>query len=156
VSQQLFGNWSASEALSDEALRIAEEHGFPHVRGMAMVNRGWALLMQGQTTTGIPTLHEGVDAVGATGARLLRPSYFGLLAVADAMEGQHESAAERFDEALLELERTGEHLHEAALLIGKSHLLAQRAGRPAACAAETCLRRALEIARAQGARLLEL
>jgi DNA-binding winged helix-turn-helix (wHTH) protein/tetratricopeptide (TPR) repeat protein len=51
VSQQLFGNWSASEVLSEEALRIAEEHGFPHVRGMAMVNRGWALVMQGQITT---------------------------------------------------------------------------------------------------------
>jgi hypothetical protein len=48
-------------------------------------------------------------------------------------------------------------MHEAALLIGKSRLLAQRAaGRPAARAAETCLRRALEVAHGQGARLLEL
>jgi DNA-binding winged helix-turn-helix (wHTH) protein/tetratricopeptide (TPR) repeat protein len=159
VSQQLFGNWAASEALSAEALRIAEEHGFPHVRGMAMVNRGWALVMQGHSTTGIPILREGVGAVDATGARLVRPSYFGMLAIADAIEGRHESAAERFDEALAELERTGEHLHEAAVLIGKSHLLAQRAtGTPAArsAAAETCLHRALEVARSQGARLLEL
>jgi DNA-binding winged helix-turn-helix (wHTH) protein/predicted ATPase len=157
VSQQLFGNWGASETLSAEALQIAEEHGFPHVRGMAMVNRGWALVMQGQTSTGIAILRDGVDAVDATGAQLMRPSYVGMLAIADALEGRHESAAERFDEALAVLERTGEHLHEASLLIGKSHLLAQRAlGGPAARAAETCLRRALEVARDQGARLLEL
>ena len=59
------------------------------------------------------------------------------------------------------MERTGERIHEAALLIAKSHLLAGggergRSSRAAADAAEACLRRALDVARAQGARLLEL
>ncbi len=57
------------------------------------------------------------------------------------------------------MERTGERLHEAALLIGKSHLLTGdggRVSRAAANEAETCLRRALDVAHAQGARLLEL
>jgi len=161
VSQQFFGNWSASEAACAEAVHMAEEHGFPYVLGMATANRGWALMMQGQTETGIALLREGVAMVDRTGAALMRSSYLGMLAAAHVMEGDRKSALARVDEALAELERTGERFTEPALLIGKSQLLAGPAagGRPsraAAAAAEECLRRALAVAHAQGARLPEL
>lgn len=161
VSQQLFGDWAACDAACAEAMRIAEDHGFPYVLGMATVNRGWALMMQGKTDTGIPMLREGVAIVDRTGAALMRPSYLGMLAAADVMEGDRRSALARLDEALGEVQRSGEVFQEAPLLIGKSHLLAaggerSRPSRPASNAAEDCLRRALEVARSQGARLLEL
>jgi tetratricopeptide (TPR) repeat protein len=159
-TRQLYGDWAASETAAAEAMRLAEEHGFPHVLGLATINRGWALMMQGGTGAGTAMLREGVAMMDRTGATLLRPSHLGMLAVADAMEGDRQSGVARFDEALCEMERTGERLHEAALLIGKSHLLAggDRGGssRAAASAAEACLRRALDVAHAQGARLLEL
>jgi adenylate cyclase len=124
---------------------------------MATVDQGWALLMQGKAAVGIPLLRQGVAAVEATGARLVRPVYLGMLAAADAMSRQGDSAAHRFDDALIEVERTGERVHEAGLLIGKSELLvATSSSRSAAHAAEECLRRALDVARAQGARLVEL
>jgi DNA-binding winged helix-turn-helix (wHTH) protein/tetratricopeptide (TPR) repeat protein len=161
VSQQIFRDWPASEDAAAEAARLAEEHGFPYVLGMAMINRGWALMMQGKTAAGVPMLRDGVARVDRTGAALVRPSYLGMLAAADAMEGNRKSAIARFDEALGELERTGERLHEPGLLIGKGHLLAAgghrgRSSRPSDNAAEACLRRALDVAHAQGARLLEL
>jgi predicted ATPase len=160
-SQQLYGDWAASETAAAEAARLAEEHGFPHVLGMATINRGWALMMQGQTGAGIAMLRDGVAMMERTGAALVRPSYLGMLAAADVMEGDRQSGVARFDEALGEVERTGERLHEAALLIGKGQLLAEgsergRSSRTAANAAEACLRRALDVAHAQGARLLEL
>jgi DNA-binding winged helix-turn-helix (wHTH) protein/predicted ATPase len=156
VSQQVFGDWAASEASSAEAVRVAEEHGFPHVLGMATVNRGWARVMQGRASSGIPMLRDGVATVEATGAGLVRPSYLGMLATADAIEGNGPSALRRVDEAIALGEQTGERLYEATLLIGKSHLLAGSTAKGAADAAETCLRRALALARAQGARLFEL
>jgi adenylate cyclase len=84
-----------------------------------------------------------------------------MLAGAHVLEGDRASALARFEEALAEVERHGERFHEAPLLIGKSHLLAAgaehgRSSRAAASAAEECLRRALDIARVQGARLIEL
>lgn len=161
ATQQLIGEWAASEAAAAEGVRLAEEHGFPHVLGMATVNRGWSLMMQGKAAAGVALLRDGVAMVERTGAGLLRPSYLGMLAAADLIEGDRRSAGARFDEALALAERTGERLHEAALLIGKSLLIAYggepgRATRAAATAAEDCLRRALDVARAQGARLLEL
>jgi DNA-binding winged helix-turn-helix (wHTH) protein/tetratricopeptide (TPR) repeat protein len=159
VSQQIFGDWGASEAASIEAERLAEEHGFPYIRGMATVNRGWALVMQGKTADGIPILRDGVALVDRTGAALGRGMYLAMLATAHVMEGDRKSGLARFDEALREVDR-GERYYEAGLLVGKSLLLADggergRSSRGAGTA-EDCLRRALDVARAQGARLLEL
>ncbi len=151
ITQQLFGDWAASATMSAEAARQAEEHGFPHVRGMATVNHGWALLMQGDAVAGIPLLREGVAMVDATGAALLRSSYLGMLAAAHVFEGDRALAVARVDEALAELDRTGERIFESALLVAKATL----AGDDAA-STEACLRRALDVAAAQGARLLTL
>ena len=161
VTQQVFGDWATSEVASAESVRLAEEHDFPYVRGMALANRGWALIMLGKAPAGIPVLRDGIAAVEATGARLLRASYLAMLAAAHAIEGDGAAAARRLDEGLTEVEQTGERLHEATLLIAKSHLLvaASPQGRPTAAAvraAETCLRRATAVAHAQGARLLGL
>jgi DNA-binding winged helix-turn-helix (wHTH) protein/tetratricopeptide (TPR) repeat protein len=158
VTRQLFADWTASEAAAAKSARLAEEGGFPHVLGMATVNRGWALVMQGNPTAGVPLLREGVAAVEATGARLVRPAYLGMLALADVLEGSRRSAAARLDEALAEVERTGERLHEGVLLIAKSRFLAAESGGDASVRSdgEAYLRRALAIARSQGARLLEL
>ena len=154
VSQQLFGDWAATA----EAARLADEHGFPYVLGMATANRGWALMMQGKREAGTAMLREGVWMVERTGAALVRPSYLGMLAVADVMEGNRESGVARLDEALREVERTGERFQKATLLIVKSRLLTGGSDSRSSRADETeaCLRRALDVAHAQGARLLEL
>ena len=151
VSKQIFGDWAASETATAEAARLAEEHGFPYVLGMATAQRGWALIMQGNVAAGIAILREGVAAVDATGAALARPQYLSMLAAVDAIEGNFAAGRARIDAALAEVERTGQRLHEVQLLIGRSHLVA---GDDAAV--EACLRRAVDVARRQGARVLEL
>jgi hypothetical protein len=126
---------------------------------MATINRGWSLLMLGKREVGSALLRHGVALVDRTGAALARPSYQAMLAVADVLEENRDAGLARFDEALAEVERTGERFQAATLLLGKSRLLAEggaRGGSPRAYEVEACLRRALDIARTQGARLLEL
>ncbi|MDX2166844.1 MAG: AAA family ATPase, partial [Deltaproteobacteria bacterium] len=161
VWHQLSGEWMQSEGLAAESAQLAEQHGFPHVFGMATINRGWALVMLGRADLGIPMLRDGVAAVEASGGRLMRPSYLGMLAAADILEGDRMLAAQRFDAALAEMEQSGERLHHAALLIGKSRLLAGggpggRSTRALLDEAERLLRQAMAVARGQGARLVEL
>ncbi len=84
-----------------------------------------------------------------------------MLATADLLEGDRVSAARRYDEAIAAAEATGERVHLAPVLIGRSHLLAGggpggRASRATEVAAEESLEQALAVARDQGARLLEL
>jgi DNA-binding winged helix-turn-helix (wHTH) protein/predicted ATPase len=155
VTQQLFGDWAASERWSAAAVAMAEEQGFPHVRGMALANRGWALVMLGQPATGIPLLRDAVAAVDATGARLIRSTYLMMLAAVAALEGDPTGIVRRVDEAFEEIERTGERVQESGLLVAKSQLLTL-AGRFDAAAAQACLRQALSVAQARGAHLLEL
>jgi hypothetical protein len=160
VSRQLFGDWAGAEALLAEAMVLAEDHGFPHVHGMATALCGWSQLMQGRVA-GIALVRRGIAAVDATGAALMRASYLGMLATADMLEGDRVAAARRYDDAVAIAEATGERVHLAAVLIGKSHILAGggpggRASRASAQAAEDCLEQAVEVARAQGARLFEL
>jgi adenylate cyclase len=157
IAHQLFGEWETAERLAAESLALSEEHGFPYVRGMALTNQGSSLVVLGKAPHGIRLLREGVAAVDATGSRLVRSSYEALLGVADALEGNVQSALRRFDEAVAQMERTGERFYEAGVLVAKSNVLAvaprskAEAGMP-----EACLRRALEVARSQGAHLLEL
>jgi len=150
VSRLHFGDWHGAQALAAEAVGLAEEHGFPYTFGMAAINQGWASIMLGQGANGIVTMRRGFAAVEATGAALMRPAYLRMLATADAIESGATAALRRIDEALAEVEHTGERVHEGGLLIDKSDLLATDA------AAEECLHRALDLARAQGARLVEL
>lgn len=145
----IFGDYAGAATATAEAERLAEEHGFPYVLAMATANRGWALIMQGDRAAGIPVLRDGVAAVDATGAALLRPQYLGMLAAADAMEGRVADAAARVDEALADMERTGQRLHEVQLLLWKSRLAPEQD-------VEDWLRRALDVARRQGAPVLEL
>lgn len=150
VERQLFGEWAASEPHALEAVRIADEHGFPHTLAIARTSLGWAMVMQGNTAEGIPLVRDGVAAVEATGCALVRPQYLTMLAAADAIEGDLASAAALVDEALAEMERTGEVWHEVHLRIAESRF------RGDGEAAEASLRRAFDVAHAQGARLLEL
>jgi tetratricopeptide (TPR) repeat protein len=158
VSHQFVGDWAASETTSAEGARLSEEHGFPYVLGMSTVNQGWAMLNQGNPD-GIAILRRGVAIVDRTGASLGRANYLALLGATYVFEGDRKTAIAKLDEAVAEVERTGERLYEAGLLIGRSGLLLMDAGRKSArgaTAAEHDLRRALDVARAQGIRLFEL
>jgi tetratricopeptide (TPR) repeat protein len=157
VSRQFRHEWAASEAASAKGARLAEEHGFPYVMGIATVNQGWAMLNQGNPE-GIAIVRRGVAIVDRTGAALGRANYLGLLGATYVFEGDRNAAIAKLDEAMDELERTGEGIYEPGLLIGRSSLLAEgsRKSVRGMTAVESDLRRAMDVARAQGARLFEL
>ena len=81
------------------------------------------------------------------------PLYIALLAGVCEIAGQIEEAAGRLDQALQLVERTGERWFAAELNRQKGRLLL-RQGHPEA--AEELFRKALSIAREQGAKLWEL
>jgi predicted ATPase len=130
---------------------------------------------------GIAQIHEGMAAWRATGAELLRPYFLALLAEAYRKAGQAEEGLRVLDEALMTVRDTGERWWEAELYRLKGELLHRHAtgkedsrmaptasatgaeveigeaGRlPAVVAAETCFLQALDIARRQQAKSLEL
>jgi predicted ATPase len=115
---------------------------------------GWALACAGQIRPGIDELREGLQAYQATGARLALPYYLLLLAEAFTLSGQNGEGLSTTQEALKILDESGERWFEAELYRRRGELLlAQGADEKEV---EADFQHALEIARLQHARSLEL
>jgi predicted ATPase len=91
----------------------------------------------------------------ATGGELRRPQFLALLAEAYGGIGQIEEAWNVLAEALAAVEKTGEGLYEAELYRLKGELLLRHSTENHS-EAETCFHQALDIARRQQAKSLEL
>jgi class 3 adenylate cyclase/predicted ATPase len=135
----------------DELVAVAIEQPFWIAAGT--IYRGWLKAKSGDVAEGISLLRSGSAAYHATGAELWRPAFITLLARACEIAGQVEEAVTLSDDALQTVERTGERWLEAELYRHKGQLLL-RQGHPET--AEELYRKALHIAREQGAKLWEL
>ena len=101
-------------------------------------------------------LEDGLAAWQATGSALLRPYFLSLVAEAQQHSGQLDAALHSLDQALQAVEEHGERFYEAELHRRKGECLLAREDHPQTSAAEACFQRAIEIARRQRAKSLEL
>jgi predicted ATPase len=117
---------------------------------------GWARIVEGELDEGMAQMRRGLAAQLATGAGLGRPYWLWLLAEVCQRTGAAREGLALLDDADAGIEHTHERYWEAEVHRLRGRLLLA-AGEPAALAsAEACYRRALEVARRQGARSLEL
>ena len=116
---------------------------------------GWALSAQGLYERGIECLRNGIAAHGATGSLTNQSYSFALLAEAYGKVGRVEDALEALTAALSVQEKTGERVYEAELYRLKGDLLLMRSASNAV-EAERLFRAAIEAARRQQAKSLEL
>jgi predicted ATPase len=135
-------------------IALSTEHGFPLWEAYGMVLQGWALAAQGQSKEGIAQMRWGHDAWKETGAELDRPYFLVLLAEAYGNVGQAKEGLGLLAEASAVVDK-GERYWEAEWYRLKGELLLARSAEHDA-EAESCFRQALEIARRQQAKSLEL
>jgi len=112
--------------------------------------------MSGRAEEGVAELRQGMDAYRATGAASSRVHWLVLLAEAQRAAGQIEQGLSvLYEEGI---EQSGERYYQAELHRMRGELHLARAVRDAQALAEgeRCLVQALDVARAQGARSLEL
>ncbi|HSL24456.1 MAG TPA: adenylate/guanylate cyclase domain-containing protein [Vicinamibacterales bacterium] len=136
-------------------MKLSREGGFPLWLAAATIMRGWARARQGASEEGIGEMRRGLDEWRATGAELAAPYYLGLLAEAHGAAGQPEKGLEVVLEALDSSARSGEAWWRAEVWRIDAELRLKLAT-PDESAAERRLLDALELARAQRARSLEL
>jgi class 3 adenylate cyclase/predicted ATPase len=142
-------------------LALSSEQGFALFLAYGTILQGWALAEQGRGEEGIAQIHQGLVAQQATGAEGLRPHFLALLAEACGKVGQAEEGLSALSEALALVNKTGERFYEAELYRLKGELtLAQSSVQGLASSvqkeAEECFWKAIEIARRQSAKSLEL
>jgi class 3 adenylate cyclase/predicted ATPase len=155
VFHQLRREERAAQERAEAAIILAQEQGFPVWMALGSILRGWALAQQGQAKEGIEQITQGLMTYRATGAELLRPYYLVLLAEAQETIGEPEAGLTALAEALTLTETTGGRWCEPELHRLQGALLVQQHADNQA-KAEHCVHQAIDIARSQQAKSLEL
>ncbi len=139
-------------------MTLAKEHDFPHWETWCTILRGWALTGQGQEVQGIAQIYQGLDGWRALGGMMTEPMVLAPLAEACGNIGQHTEGQHRVVEGLTVVNETEEHFFEAELYRAKGELLHKAADseQQTGETPEACFRRAMEVARQQQAKSLEL
>jgi predicted ATPase len=147
--------WQTVQAHVEALLNLATEHGFARYVALGVLFRGRELATQGQGAEGITQMRQGLAAVRATGTVLGLPRFLAWLAEAYGQIGQAEEGLRLLAEARAVVDTTGERRDEAELHQLHGELLQQQTI-PDAPQAEVCFQRALDVARRQQAKSLEL
>jgi DNA-binding winged helix-turn-helix (wHTH) protein/predicted ATPase len=180
ILQLMRGEGEATLEHVQAGLALSTEHGFPYLSAVGTVLQGWELARMGSIEAGMAQMREGLAALRATGAELLRPYLLALLAEACGRSGQIEAALGALEEALVTADEHAERFYAADLYRLKGKLLLRKcvgADRTPAAAdiakeqaaglvttgwsplqteAEACFQTALTVARRQAAKSLEL
>jgi class 3 adenylate cyclase/predicted ATPase len=159
MSHQLRRDSALTHEWAEVGLTLAREYRFRNWVGHGSVLQGWALAAQGQSVEGIAQMRHGLATCQATGAGILHSHHLALLAEAYGKAGQAEEGLATLAEALTVVNTSGERFYEAELYRLKGELTLQTSGQSRESRvkeAEACFQKALEIARRQQAKSLEL
>jgi predicted ATPase len=140
---------------AEATVGLATVQGFPQWATLGTSLRGWALAMQGQGEEGMAQVRQGITVYRATGAALFVPYLSTLRAAICDHLGHTADGLQALAEASILVEQQEERWWEAEVHRLRGVLLLRQTGTPQA-EAETWLRQALDVARRQGAKSLEL
>jgi predicted ATPase len=158
---QLCRDGQRTKELAEAAVTLATEQGLPLWLAAGESCHGWALAEQGQEYEEIELIRQGLAAYTATGAGV-QSRIHSLAALSEVYEkvGQTEKGLDALAEALALVDRNEERWLEAELYRLKGALTLQRhTSGPRSLVeeeAEAYFRKAMEIAKRQAAKSLEL
>jgi predicted ATPase len=160
---QLHRDAPAVHDQAEAAITVATAQRVALVQALGPIMRGWAIAVQEHSPEDLIQIRQGLDTYRSTGAEFQRPHLLALLAEASGLLGQPEGGLAALDEALTLVEKTGERYYEAELHRQRGELLLLCAakshptqGSREQHEAETCFQHALDVARQQQAKSLEL
>jgi predicted ATPase len=147
--------WPIVEERAAAAIASARERGFSMVVAVGRIMQVAARAMLDPRAEFAAEIREALAAYRATGARFQSTYHLILLAQVLAACGRHDEGLDALHEAAVLVEETGERYVEAEIRRLQGNLLLAQS-RNASAAAERSFLKALEVARSQDARSLEL
>ncbi|MCI0388941.1 MAG: AAA family ATPase [Acidobacteria bacterium] len=162
---QLHRDSQSTREQAEELIARASQYGLTPWIAIGTSLRGWALTRQGQKSEGIALIRQTLADHGRIGSEIARIHFLGLLAEALLQDEQTEEGLAIVSEVLSAVHHIGVHYFEAELHRLKGELLLKVENRrsriegrsPHSLASqEECFHQAIDIARRQRARSLEL
>jgi class 3 adenylate cyclase/tetratricopeptide (TPR) repeat protein len=150
---QLRGEFKEVLGCSERLLSIAREHGLLFYHGVGAMVHGAALAGLGELGTGIPEFRRNVEGFDNSKAKMMMGFYYSILAETELLAGYNTSAYQAFEKAKEHSNEFGNEFWRAGMLYTRGDLLAAS---DKYSEAEQSYQEALEVARRQGARSLEL
>jgi len=148
---QFLRQWPQCQTQAERALELADQGHFRFLQAGCTMHRGSALAQQGRVEEGIAVLRQGLDAWEATGTQLALPYSRARLAEAYLLAGRREEGLQTLDESFYCVEEVWwlpeQHRLRAELLLLAPGYEAE---------AEASLRQALDLARSQKSKSLDL
>jgi predicted ATPase len=140
---------------AEAVVALSTEQGFTQWAANGAILHGWALETQGQGEEGMAQVRQGIAAWRTTGAAVLVPYFCTMLADVSAHLGHTADALQALAEAHTLVEQQEERWWEAEVHRLRGVLLLRKA-MPQPEEAEACFQQALDVARRQQAKSLEL
>jgi class 3 adenylate cyclase/predicted ATPase len=140
---------------AEAAVLLSTAQGFPQWAALGTIFRGWSLALQGQGEAGLGQVRQGIAASRSTGAALHVQYYWTVQADVAAHLGHTADGLQALAEAYTLVEQHEERWWEAEVCRLRGVLLLRQPGTLQA-EAEAWLQRALDVARRQEAKSLEL
>jgi DNA-binding winged helix-turn-helix (wHTH) protein/predicted ATPase len=171
IIHQLCREPREAQECADAAIALCTEHGLSFYLALGRIWRGWALTEQGELGEGVALLQQGLTTWRALGAEIGLTHYLTPLIEAHRKAGHLQEAETVLAEAFALVEKNAEHFYEAELYRLKGELLRmgerEKGGKGeeishsptppfAPSSPEACFLKAIEIARRQQAKSLEL
>ncbi|MDQ2693999.1 MAG: AAA family ATPase [Pseudomonadota bacterium] len=149
------GRYGVVKGYATELRSLTTENSFAYLGACATVLEGQMLIAREHYEEGLARMQAGFEEFRAVEAGVGMPWAMSMPIAACLRLGRLQEGAALLERAFAAIERSGEHHWEAELHRLKAELLLAQS--PAnGVDAEACLRRALAVARQQGARSLEL
>jgi len=145
----------AAHEQADALIALCTAQGFPFFLALGTALQGGALMSQGQGEARIAQIRQGMAALHTTGEKVFQPYFLALLAEVHGQAGQIEEGLRLLSEALTGVRNSGECWWEAELHRLQGELLLRQTT-PDEHQVAICLHRALDVARQQQAKSLEL
>ncbi len=155
VLRSASGPLVTASALDAELAQIASAEDLPIWHAASQVLQGWSEVQSGHSTAGLAHIRGGMAAWKGSGMQLFQPFMHLVLARTLAQAGDPEAARAAIIEGIA-VSEAGPRYLLAELWRARGEILAQFGAVDAGPDAETCLQRAVAIAREQGALLWEL
>ncbi|MEE8545430.1 MAG: adenylate/guanylate cyclase domain-containing protein [Alphaproteobacteria bacterium] len=155
MMHQLRREPGATRETGDRLIEHCNEKGFPPFLPMGRIFRGSALAEAGELAAGVAEMREGIAGVRATGTEYTLPLFFAVLGELCLNGGRTDEGFSALEEGLAMSEKNQDRFILPEFHRLRGALLLRRPG-PDKARAEACFKQAIEIARGQQARLLEL
>jgi tetratricopeptide (TPR) repeat protein len=146
---------AGTHTYAEAAMAVAAAQGFAHRLELGRILWGWALVLQGDSAADVEHIRQGIAASQGQGPEVAHPYWLILLAEAYGHAGQPEAGLEVLAEALTVGTATEARWWEAEIYRLQGDLLLRLPSSDVS-QAEASFHQALDVARRQQARALEL